>query len=153
MAFAVPCTPNDSTPLPDNTQTPWDSLTTMIEAWPDWARCAWRLLTSRQTSRARTVWTTLVREYDGVVVGPAALVRHLVDRGRLGHRSTLETIALLVDRELVHARNAAEGTVLWVPEELMPEDASSRPRPEPGRPTFVATPYANGSPTAAQAHA
>lgn len=120
----------------------------MQDDWPSWARDAWRCLSPRQADNARTVWTTLVREFDGVLVGPAALIRHLVDQGRLGHRSTMETIALLVDEDLLEARQAAEGTVLWVPEQLMPETDPLDPRPSP---RFLSSPRTNGSQAIVQA--
>lgn len=122
----------------------------MQDGWPAWAQRAWRSLTPSQAARARTVWTVLARQFDGVLVRPAALVRYLVDEQEMGHRSTLETIALLVQEGLVQARTAAEGTVLWIPEGLMPDDVPA-PRSDPTRPSFLVTDRSNGTEDALRA--
>jgi hypothetical protein len=82
----------------------------------------------------------LAEAYDGVLVGPARLVRDLVDDGAIGHRSTIEAIGHLLQADLLCVRQAAEGAVLWVPGELMPDpDPSSRPQPR-----FAAAQHRNG---------
>lgn len=112
----------------------------MREDWPRWARRAWQRLTETERERGRAVWTRLAEAYDGVLVGPGPLVRDLVDAGDMGHRSTLDTIARLAGEDLVEVRQAAEGAVLWIPEELMPPpDAEARTRPR-----FAATARSNG---------
>lgn len=98
-------------------------------------------MTLDQRDRARCVLEALTGAFEGALVGPGPLVRHLVDEGRMGHRSTLETVGLLVEHGLVHARPAAEGTILWIPEALMPETDG----PGIGRPRFAATPRSNGT--------
>lgn len=123
----------------------------MDEGWPEWAQDAWRSLSPAQRKRAQRVWTTIARGFGGVLVGPGPLVRHLVDDAEMGHRSTLETLGVLVERDLLEARRAAEATVLWVPSDLMPEETSERNGPR--RPRFLSTPRANGSRQAAWAEA
>lgn len=122
----------------------------MREHWPGWAREAWRNLSGEQRERARAVWTTLAEAYGGVLVGPGPLVRHLVDAGQMGHRSTMDTIARLVGEDLLHARRAAEGLVLWVPDELMVDTDEARDRP---RARFAATRDANGAGASPRARA
>lgn len=120
----------------------------MRDDWPDWAQEAWQTFTPQTRDQARIVWRTLAETFEGVLVGPGPLVRHLVDEARLGHRSTLETIARLVQEDLVHVRQAAEGPILWIPRALMPE-ASTRAHPSPRRPRFLATSRSNGTREAA----
>jgi hypothetical protein len=115
----------------------------MREDWPAWAREAWRSMTNETRERARAVITRLVESYDGVLVGPGPLIRELVDDGEMGHRSTMDTIGQLVEADLLEARPAAEGAVLWVPEELMSRPGpAGRDRP---RVRFAATRHRNGT--------
>lgn len=116
----------------------------MREGWPAWARDEWRSMSLERRERARTVWSVLAGAFEGALVGPGPLVRHLVDEGRMGHRSTIETLGLLVERGLVHARPAAEGTILWIPEPLMPNDEGRGSQRRP-RPRFASTRRANGA--------
>jgi len=124
--------------------------TTMRDGWPAWAQDAWRSMSLEERERARTVWSVLAGAFEGALVGPGPLVRHLVDEGRMGHRSTMETLGLLVEHGLVHTRPAAEGTIVWIPEALMPTEDQGRGRP---RPRFAATRRSNGSASRARASA
>lgn len=98
-------------------------------------------MSETEQERGRAVWTRLAEAYDGVLVGPGPLVRDLVDEGEMGHRSTLDTIARLAGEDLVQVRQASEGAVLWIPEELMRDAPGSGPRPQP---RFAATARSNG---------
>lgn len=88
---------------------------------------------------ARRTLRALVEEFDGVAVGVAPLVRHMIDASEMGHRSTLEAITRLVAHGLVDERTAGDRPVFWVRDRLVtePEPADerleARPRPGPRR--------------------
>jgi hypothetical protein len=123
---------------------------------------AWDGMDEPLRSNTETALRAIVDRFDGVLVGVAPLLRHLIAQDAMGHRSTLEALAALVACDLLDERPADERPVFWVPDRLVraeatPLDGAGGPRtPPPGHVAGAGSPRARsteGSPRArAQNH-
>lgn len=103
---------------------------------------AWEAMDEPLRTNARRTLRALVDRFDGVAVGVAPLVRHLIDASEMGHRSTLEAITALVAHGLVDERTHGERPVFWVRDRFVTEP---EPAPEPLHPRRRPHPRRNGA--------
>ncbi len=94
---------------------------------------AWEAMDETLRSNARLVLETIVARFDGVLVGPGRLARHLVEHQAIGHRSALEALAALVAHGLLDQRDADTTPVFWVPDRLIRHQLPQHARPPPRR--------------------
>lgn len=106
-------------PAPEKAYLPTETAPGMELAETALDEPAWDAMDERTAEHARTVLETMVEVFDGVLVGPAALARTLIDEAVMGHRSVLEALTALVAHGLVKHRDADGTPVFWVPDRLI----------------------------------
>lgn len=89
---------------------------------------AWETIDDRRSAHAQRALETVCERFGGVLVGPGPLVRSLVDEGRMGHRSVLEALNVLVAHGLLYHRRSRDQTVFWVPNRLVQQPTPGRSR-------------------------